>query len=195
MTRAALLVLAVASGAGACTLEKLPPIAMVRNGEPAPVKRIVLLPSECGTALCKGLDQLVSSELSFRGYEIVDLDRLNAIERTRTEVQVSWSSKVNGTESSGKSRRVEVHGPTLSDVDVWTLRAELKAMGVDSIVRVRTASVWGKPERVAALVRVTRADDARLVASAMCELEVGTFDTYQEGADRSTRCALARVLK
>jgi hypothetical protein len=78
---------------------------------------------------------------------------------------------------------------------VWTLRDELKTMGVDSIVRVRTAEIWGKPARVAALVRVTRADDARLVASALCEVEIGTFDTYQHGAERSTRCALAKVLR
>jgi hypothetical protein len=179
----------------ACTLEKLPPVAMVRNGEPAQVKRVVLLPTECGTALCKGLDQLVAGELSFRGYEIVDLERLNAIERTRTEVQVTWSETVNGVTSRGGSRRVEVRGPTLSDVDVWTLRAELHRMGVDSIVRVRTAEVFGKPARVVALVRVTRADDARLIASALCELEVGTFTSYQEGAERSTRCALGKVLR
>ena len=108
---------------------------------------------------------------------------------------MSWTSKVNGVESSRTSRRVEVRGPTLSDVDVWTLRDELKAMRVDSIVRVRTAEIVAKPARVVALVRVTRADDARLVASALCELEVGAFDTYQEGAERSTRCALAKVLR
>lgn len=180
---------------GACTVEKLPPITMVRNGVASPVKRVVLLPTECTTALCQGLDKLVAAELSFRGYEVIDLDRLNAIERTRTEVEVSWQSQTNGVSVGSSSRRVEVRGATLSDVDVWTLRAELKQMGVDSIVRVRTAEVFAKPARVVALVRVTRADDARLIASALCELEVGTFDTYQEGAERSTRCALAQVLR
>ena len=186
-----LLVLALS----ACTLEKMPPIAMVRNGAPAPVKRVVLLPSECGTQLCKGLDAIVAGELSFRGYEIVDLERLAAIERKRTEIEVTWSKTVDGEQSSGGSRTVHVRGPTLSDVDIWSLREELRAMGVDSIVRVRTASVFGRPARVAALVRVTRADDATLIASALCELETGTFDTYQEGAERSTRCALAKVLR
>jgi hypothetical protein len=179
----------------ACTLEKVPPTVMVRNGEAAKVHRIVLLPSDCGTQLCKGLDQLVAAELSFRGYEIVDLERLNAVERKRIEVQVTWSETTNGVGSSGSERRVEVRGPTLSDVDIWTLRDELKAMGVDSVVRVRAAWVFGRPRRVVSLVRVTRADDARLIASALCELEVGTFDTFQEGSDRTTRCALAKVLR
>jgi hypothetical protein len=195
MTGAPLAALAVACVVGACTLEKLPPIVMVRDGQSSPVKRVVLLPAECGSSLCRGLDQLVAGELAFRGYEVVDLQRLNAIERKRTEVQVLWTSKVGGVESSGVTRRVEVRGPTLSDVDVWTLRDELTAMGVDSIVRVRTAEIWAKPARVVALVRVTRARDAQLVASALCELEAGTFDTYEQGAERSTRCALAKVLR
>jgi hypothetical protein len=179
----------------ACTLEKMPPIAMVRNGEPAKVHRVVVLPSECGTQLCKGLEQLVAAELSFRGYEVVDLERLNAIERKRTEVQVTWSATTHGVASGGSERRVEVRGPTLSDVDIWTLRDELKAMGVDSVVRVRTAQVFARPARVVSLVRLTRADDARMIASALCELEVGTFDTFQEGSERTMRCALAQVLR
>jgi hypothetical protein len=188
--RALLLMLLVS-----CTLEKLPPIVMVRDGAPANVHRVVLVPSDCGTQLCKGLDQLVAAELSFRGYEIVDLERLNAIERTRTEVQVSWSASIDGVESRGGSRRIEVRGPTLSDVDIWSLRDELHAMQVDSVVRVRTAEVFSRPRRIVALVRVTRADDARLIASSLCEIEIATFDTYQEGAERTTRCALAKVLR
>ena len=178
-----------------CTLEKMPPMVMVRNGVPAKVHRVVLLPSECGSALCKGLDAIVAGELSFRGYEIVDLDRLAAIERKRTEVIVSSWSETNGVQSSSSSRTVVVRGPMLSDADVWSLRAELAAMGVDSVVRVRTADVFGKPQRVAALVRITRVDDAALIASVLCEIEVGSLDTYQEGAERTTRCALAKVLK
>ena len=178
-----------------CLLEKTPPIVMVRNGDKVRVHRVVILPSECGTSLCKGLDELISADLAFRGYEIVDLARLNAVERTRTEVQISWSEEVNGARTTGSSRRVEVRGPTLSDVDVWTLRSELAAMGVDSIVRVRTAEVFGKPPRVAALVRVTRASDAQLVTSALCEIEVGSLVSYQEGAEKSARCALKQVFK
>jgi hypothetical protein len=153
------------------------------------------VPAECGTALCKGLDQLVAADLAFRGYEIVDLARLVAIERKRTEVQVTWRSQANSAASQGSSRRVEVRGPMLSDVDIWTLRDELAAMGVDSVVRVRTAEVFARPARIAALVRVTSAADAALVTSALCELETGTFDTYAEGAERATRCALAKVLR
>ena len=178
-----------------CLLEKTPPIVMVRSGEQARVHRVVILPSECGTALCRGLDELISADLAFRGFEIVDLARLNAVERTRTEVQISWREEHGGARSAGSSRRVEVRGPTLSDVDVWTLRDELAKMGVDSIVRVRTAEVFGKPPRVAALVRVTRASDAQLVTSALCEIEVGSLVSYQEGAEKSARCALRQVLR
>lgn len=189
--RPALLLAALA----ACTLEKMPPIAMVRNGTPAPVKRVVLLPSECGTQVCKGLDALVAADLSSRGHEIVDLERIAAIERERTEVQVSWSRRTDGLETAGTSKLVDVRGPMLSDVDIWTMRDELRRMGVDAVVRVRAAEVWGRPMRVAALVRITRVDDAKLIASALCELEVGTFTLFQESAERGTRCALAKVLR
>lgn len=178
-----------------CLLDKTPPIVMVRKGEPARVRKVVILPSECGTSLCRGLDELISADLAFRGFEIVDLARLNAVERTRTEVQISWHDETAEGVSHGSSRRVEVRGPTLSDVDVWTLRDELAQMGVDSIIRVRTAEVFGKPPRVAALVRVTRASDAHLVQSALCEIEVGSLVTYQEGAEKSARCALKQVLR
>jgi hypothetical protein len=173
----------------ACLLEKTPPIVMVRSGDPVRVHRIVILPSDCGTALCKGLDELISADLAFRGYEIVDLARLNAVERTRTEVQVSWHTAGAVGVSSGSSRRVEVRGPTLSDVDVWTLRDELAKMGVDTIVRVRTAEVFGKPPRVAALVRVTRASDAKLVTSAICEIETGSLHSSQTAAGHLLICA------
>jgi len=190
--RAALVLVAMLA---ACTLEKMPPIVMVRDGAPTKVHRVVLLPPECGTQLCKGLDKLVAAELSFRGYDIVDLERLNAIERTRTEVEVSFSESKDGAETHGSEKRVEVRGPTLSDVDIWTLRNELASMQVDSIVRVRTAEVFGRPRRVAALVRVTRADNAQLIASSLCEIEISSLTTFQEGAERTTRCALAKVLR
>jgi hypothetical protein len=179
----------------ACSLEKMPPIVMVRNGVPAKVHRVVLLPSECGTVLCKGLDAIVAGELSFRGYEVVDLDRLAAIERKRTEVIVSSRVETDGVVSGSESHRVEVQGAMLSDIDVWSMRAELQAMGVDSIVRVRTADVFGKPLRVAALVRITRVGDASLIASVLCELEVGTLNRFEEMSERTTRCALQKVLK
>lgn len=182
-------------GLTACLLEKMPPTVIVRNGEPAKVHRIVILPSDCGTALCKGLDELISADLTFRGFEVVDLARLAAVERTRTEVQISSHVESDGEARQISTRRVEVRGPTLSDVDVWTLRSELAAMGVDSVIRVHTGTVFSKPPRVTALVRITRARDAGLVASALCEIEVGTLVTFQEGAEKSARCALAQVLR
>lgn len=179
----------------ACILEKTPPIVMVRSGEPARVRRVVILPSECGSTLCQGLDELISADLAFRGFEVVDLARLNALERTRTEVQISTHTETNQQRTTSFQHTVEVRGPTLSDVDVWTLRDELAKLGVDSIVRVRTAEVFGKPPRVIALVRVTRASDAQLVTSALCEIETGSLVSYQQGAEKSARCALAQVLR
>lgn len=184
------MVLALVAG-GACSAEKMPPTIMLRHGAPTPVKRVAILPAECGSTLCKGIDAIVAAELAFRGYDVVDLDRIAALERARTEVQMHDQDTSGPTTLSTSSRTVTVTGPMLSDVDVWTLRAELAAMGVDGVVRVRTAELEGRPERVEALIRVTRSHDASLVWAALCEVEVSALDMPDENAERAVRCALA----
>ena len=185
----------IALAAAACSVEKMPPIVMVRHGAPGPVKRIALLPAECGTALCQGLDAIVAADLAFRGYDVMELSRIAAIERRRPEVIVSDQATIAGQSSQSTSRTALVEGATLSDVDVWTLRDELTAMGVDALVRVRTADVHGRPARVAALVRMTRTADASLVWSSLCEAEVSVLDTAEENAERTVRCALAGAMR
>jgi len=187
--RRALLALALLA---ACSIERRPPSLMVRRGErPDPIHRAVLLPSECASQTCKGLDAIVAAELAFRGVDIVDLDRIAGLERARTEVDITTSHATNGrAPATQAARRVEVHGPLLSDVDVWTLRDQLTALGVDGVVRVRTAAVEASPARVMVLVRVTRARDASLVWSSVCEIEVSALATEARRADQALRCAL-----
>ena len=175
----------------ACSVERRPPTLLVRQGAPGTLHRAVILPSECASQACKGLDEIAKSELAFRGIDIVDLDRIAALERTRTEVEVTNDVSVDGVRHAGSTRRVEIHGPLLSDVDVWTLRDQLAAMGVDAIVRVRTAVVQASPMRLVVMVRVTRARDASLAWSSVCELEPAAFDTEALAADKALRCALA----
>lgn len=175
-----------------CSAEKMPPIVMVRRGDPAPVKRVVILPSECGTTLCKGIDAIVAADLAFRGYDVIDLERVAAVERRRTEVQVSLQDTSQpGAPLSSSQSTVSVSGAMMSDVDVWTLRDELAAMGVDGLVRVRTAGIEGRPARIEALVRVTRIHDATLAWSALCDVEVSALASDDENAERAVRCALA----
>lgn len=176
----------------ACSVERRPPSLMFRRGERADaIHRAVLLPSECASQTCKGLDAIVAAELAFRGVDVVDLDRIAGLERTRTELDITTSQATTGrAPATQASRRVEVRGPRLSDVDVWTLRDQLGALGVDGVVRVRTAAVQASPARVIALVRVTRARDASLVWSSVCEIEVSALATEARGADQALRCAL-----
>lgn len=180
----------------ACSVEKMPPIVMIRRGDPAPVKRVVILPSECGTTLCQGIDAIVAADLAFRGYDVIDLERIAAVERRRTEVQVSeQDTSEPGAPVTSSHRTVTVTGAMLSDLDVWTLRDELAAMGVDGLVRVRTAAIEGRPARIEALVRVTRARDATLAWSALCDVEVSALASADENAERAVRCALAGVAR
>jgi hypothetical protein len=188
-------VVAVAAVA-ACGVEHLPPVVLVRHGAgPAALHRVVLLPSECASQTCQGLDAVVASELAFRGIDVIDLDRIAAVERTRTEVDISTERTVNArATTTSRSRRIEVQGPLLSDVDVWTMRDQLGAMGVDAVVRVRTAQLEGKPRLVLAMIRVTRASDASLIWASACQVELHAVTTEARGADTALRCALRGAL-
>jgi hypothetical protein len=185
--------------AGSCSVEKLPPIRMVHRGTGAP-RRAVVLPTECAPsetapraedprAWCKGIEAIVAGELAFRGVELVDLAKLPAGERTRHVVAVS--SQIHG--ASSERREVTVTGPTYSDVDMWTQRAALDALGVDTLVRVRAARLPTWPIRTLALVRMVRPSDASLIAASVCELEVSRVDGEAETIERATRCALQGI--
>lgn len=188
-------VIALVLGA-ACGVEKMPPIRMTNRGTGTP-HRAVVLPTECTAveripmgqdprAWCKGLDAMVASELSFRGVEIVDLEKLAARERTRTAVKVS--RQADGVTSEDQT--VTVSGPMFSDVDMWTQRDALDALGVDALVRVRIARLPTYPVRALALVRLTRPGDASLLGASVCELEVSRLDSDLETIERAMRCAL-----
>jgi hypothetical protein len=185
--------------AGACSVEKLPPIRIVHRGTGAP-RRAVVLPTECAPsetatnaedprAWCKGIEAIVAGALAFHGVEVVDLAKLPARERTRQVIEVS--SQVNG--ASSERREVTVSGPTYSDVDMWTQRAALEALGVDTLVRVRAARLPTWPVRTLALVRMVRPSDASLIAASVCELEVSRVDGEAETIERATRCALTGI--
>ena len=149
----------------------------------------------------------------------VDLDGGNAVDAEATARAMAATLQARGPDDAGAwsdgqvalgFRRLAIvdlsplgHQPMASASRRYTivfngeiynhgeLRAELAAMGVDGLVRVRTAELEGWPERVEAMVRVTRTADASLVWSTLCELEVSVLDLADENAERAVRCALA----
>lgn len=175
-----------------CGVERRPPTLVVSRGSnAAPIHRVILLPTECPTKACTGLDAIAASELAFRGIDVIELERLAAVERTRIEVDVSTSVAIDGaTPTTDSHRRVTVFGPRMSDVDVWTMREQLATLGVDAVVRVRTATIEASPLRVVAVVRVTRVADASLVWATSCELEPSSLSTPERAAELALRCAL-----
>ena len=185
-----------------CGIEHLPPVVLVRQGEGSlAIHRAVVLPAECASHQCQALDAVVAAELAFRGIDVIDLDRIAAVERARTEIEISTTALVKrrptstGHVESEVSRRLEVRGPLLSDLDVWSMRDQLATMGVDAIVRVRIAAIEAKPQLVLAMVRVTRASDASLVWSSVCQLELHAVDTEARAADIALHCALGGALR
>ena len=178
-----------------CSVEKLPPTRVVHQGSAARPRRVVVLPPECQEAWCRGAGALVASELAFRGIDVVDLDRLAAIERIRTVVQVSETWATGGPADLATQTEVVVTGPLLSDLDLWTQRDALNKLGVDAIVRVRTAKLSTWPVRALAVVRITRSGDAELVVSGACEVEMSRLDSDAEMMERALRCALGGLGK
>lgn len=181
----------------ACSVEKLPPVRMVHRGVTSKPRRVVVLPTECiaaefvrmaddAKAWCTGVDAIVASELAFRGVEVVDLSKLPARERTREVLEVLTITGENASEH----RQVTVTGPTYSDVDMWTQRRALAELGIDALVRVRTARIDVWPIRAIAMVRLVRPQDAMLVDATLCELEVSRMDGEPESFERAVRCAL-----
>lgn len=181
----------------ACSVEKMPPVQMVHRGTAPAPKRVVVLPTECiaaqavvstvdPKAWCHTVDQMVASELAFRGIEVVDLAKLPVFQRSREIVDVT---SIEGKASS-EHRRVTVVGPTYSDVDMWTERRALAQLGISALVRVRTSQVETWPLREIAMVRLTRAEDAALIEASMCELEVSRISGDIEQIERAVRCAL-----
>ena len=181
----------------ACSIEKLPPTRMVHRTPYELAKRVVVLPTQCVPAAqarmgedprawCAGVEQLVASELAFRGVEVVDLSRLPAQERTRQEIEIS--STIDG--ASAEHTRVTVNGPMFSDVDMWQQRYALATLGVDGLVRISVAQTATWPVRAVALVRITRPGDAMLIDASVCEMEVSRIDSQAAVIEKSVRCAL-----
>ncbi len=177
----------------ACSVERMPALRGIHHGTIAPPRRVILLPSECSQPWCAGIDAIVAAELSFRGVEILDLAKLPAIERARTEIRVSTTTQVDGASTSTERRSVTIVGPTYSEVDMWTQRAALASLGVDGIVRIRAAQMSTWPRRSLALVRITRPADAALIVASTCELEVSRMDSDAEVTERALRCALQGI--
>jgi hypothetical protein len=183
---------AIASVVG-CSVERMPALRVVHHGAVSSPRRVVILPTECAAPWCAGIDAIVTSELAFRGVEVVELAKLPALERARTEVEVSSTTVIDGRATSAHQRTVTVSGPTYSEVDMWTQRAALGELGIEGLVRVRIAELATWPRRSFALVRITRASDAELIVASACELEVSRLDGDAEIAERAVRCALRGV--
>jgi len=180
-----------------CAVEKLPPTLVVHHAaatQPQP-KRVVVLASECAEAWCQGAGALVAARLAFRGIEVVDFEQLAAGDRVRTVIDIEKSSRSRGNVDLAKQRTVSVVGPRLSDADMWTQREALGRLGIEAIVRVRTAKLNTWPVRALAMIRVTRSADAALVVSSACEAELSRLDSDAEMMDRVIRCALEGIAR
>lgn len=212
VTRAALLVALAACS----SVELAAPRVRDRIGPAAdrPVKRVVALPSTCGTlepkvlpsadntrpatvipAECSapalsGIDQIIRTELDFGGFEMIDGERVNVVTGTRHEVEKR--------EAAWGARKTTQVGASFEDATPVEQADILRELGADGILTTR---IWvgagvgaGGRRGVSVLLRMASASDRALVWAHRCDIEVGgLMDTDQLAIERAVRCAVKGV--
>lgn len=214
VTRLAL-VLAVLAGCASAELD--PPIVRTVTGPAAGrvVRRVVALRPTCGTlavravrgadgeltavdaectdALLDGIAQYVRGELDFRGYHVIDAERVNAVTASRHDEIRRDEVSSPGFHATTGIERSQQTAVTFEDATPREQLALLHALGADALLTTR---VWvgagvGLSSRhdVIVQVRLTAAADHRMIWARRCELEIGGLVTDNVAIDRAAHCA------
>ena len=203
---------AIAILAGCSSVELTAPVVRARTGPAAgrAIKRVVALPATCGAlttqpstelgpgaqpvlvpAQCspeavRGADELVRSSLAFRGLQVIDSERVNAVTASRRETIVETPTS---TSTSSETR-----GVRFEDAPPLEQAAILAELGADGVLNTR---MWigaeqstGGRRNVVVQVRLLASADGALVWARRCVLEVGGLAATDAVAlERAVRCA------
>lgn len=215
---AALALLCAGALSSACISVELTPSIVRDRAGPAfahPVRRIVALPSTCGTlssvAMATGdpsisiyvprekcaapalfaVDQLLRSNLELGGFNVIDSERVNAVTSARHEVQERrqyGSGVVTGTDT------VERRGARFEDATPNEQRELLAELGAQGVLTTRIsigASVGaGQRRTVTVQLQLLEMPDRTLVWARRCEKEIGgLLDTDEIAMEGAARCA------
>lgn len=153
--------------------------------------------NECPPALLDGIAQRVRSTFDFIGYQVIDVERLNAITASHHEViersEVIERRRHNRSEWS-MAERV---GATFEDAAPREQLALLHELGADALLTTR---VWvgagiglSSRRNVVVQLRLTTAADHRMIWARRCELQVGGLETDDRAIERAAVCAAQEV--
>jgi hypothetical protein len=200
----------------ACTSAELaPPVVRMRTGPAAarPMRRVVALPSSCGSltqvaietadpaqsrwetrAACPAntmtaIDNAIRAHLEFRGFHIIDGDKVNAVTGTRREVSERRGFFQTTTTTT------ETAGARFADATPFEQRDILRELGADGVLTTRISIGaglgFGQRRTIIVQLRLLAAADGALVWARRCELEVaGLAATDELAMEAGARCAI-----
>ena len=204
-------VLVALSAACSSSVELTHPIIHERAGPaaPRPMRRRVALPATCGTLstvpvegakpgdppvlelrpcprdTLDGVDQVIRAALDFKGIEVVDSDKVNAVTAARREIQVR--SKLR------ESRTITTEGALFEDATPFEQADILRELRADGILQTR---IWvgagvgfSRRRTITVQVRLVAAEGGALVWVRRCEIEIGGLLTDGRALETGAKCA------
>jgi hypothetical protein len=149
------------------------------------------------------VDQQVRAELEFRGYKIVDPERVNAATRSRLQVidraAESVAGAVDGADLGGTAStastasRTQITGATWFEATPTQQATILRDLGADGVLSTRiwvgAGQSFMQRRTTQVQIRLLNAATGDLVWVSRCEIEVGLV-LDNEAIEAATRCAL-----
>ena len=143
----------------------------------------------CTEKQLDGVDQLVRSALEFRGYSIVDSERVNAITAERVET----ITRDGGEESR---REAVISGALFADAPPSLQDRILDELNAEGLLNARIfvgAPIARSPRRnVDVQVRLIDVESGELVWASRCRVNAG-WDVDEVAIMQAARCAVERI--
>jgi len=153
--------------------------------------------NECPPALLDGIAQRVRSTFDFIGYQVIDVERINAITASHHEVIERSELVQRRWHNRSEWSLGEQVGATFEDATPREQVALLHELGADALLTTR---VWvgagvglSSRRNVVVQLRLTTAADHRMIWARRCELQIGGLDMDDEAIERAAVCAAQEV--
>lgn len=153
--------------------------------------------SGCSEEQIDGVDQLVRLALEFRGYAVVDSERVNAVTARRTDVLVVETEQRDDERlTSTRSTESVVTGSLFADAPPAVqdqILAELDAEGLLHARILVGAPVARSPRRsIDVQVRLVDVASGDLVWASRCRINVG-WEVNEPAVMKAARCATDKI--
>lgn len=150
----------------------------------------------CDDKFLDGVDQLVRSALEFRGYAVVDSERVNAVTAKRTEVIVRERDESDRGRLTAIDKKAEVTGSLFADAPPSLQDRILDELGAEGMLNARIfigAPIARSPRRVILVqVRLIDVETGELAWASRCNFTAG-WEVDEVAVMRAARCAVDKI--